>query len=229
MNSIPVIIESGKKRTFASAADWPGWSRSGRDEETALQALVEYGGRYARVLEQSGLDFQPPADSSVFVVIERLEGDSTTDFGAPGIIAETEGEPVNAIELERLKTILKACWAAFDRAAGAAGGKELRKGPRGGGRDLDKILEHVIGAEQTYLRRLAWKVDKAEKGEEMDLQAELRRTREAILNGLDAATKGELPEQGPRGGKLWPPRYFVRRAAWHVLDHAWEIEDRIIE
>jgi hypothetical protein len=25
----------------------------------------------------------------------------------------------------------------------------------------------------------------------------------------------------------WPPRYVVRRAAWHVLDHAWEIEDRI--
>jgi hypothetical protein len=23
-----------------------------------------------------------------------------------------------------------------------------------------------------------------------------------------------------------PPRYAIRRIAWHVLDHAWEIEDK---
>lgn len=26
--------------------------------------------------------------------------------------------------------------------------------------------------------------------------------------------------------KGWPPRYAARRIAWHVLDHAWQIEDR---
>jgi hypothetical protein len=39
--------------------------------------------------------------------------------------------------------------------------------------------------------------------------------------------RGELAERGPRGGIRWPARYYVRRAAWHVLDHAWEIEDRL--
>ena len=24
----------------------------------------------------------------------------------------------------------------------------------------------------------------------------------------------------------WTARYFLRRAAWHVLDHVWEIEDK---
>jgi hypothetical protein len=42
-----------------------------------------------------------------------------------------------------------------------------------------------------------------------------------------AAAAGEVPAQGPRGGTRWPPRYFARRAAWHILDHVWEIEDRI--
>jgi hypothetical protein len=27
-------------------------------------------------------------------------------------------------------------------------------------------------------------------------------------------------------GGAWPARYVIRRTAWHVLDHAWEIEDR---
>jgi hypothetical protein len=224
MKSIDVVIETGKKRIFASATEWPGWSRSGKDEESALQALVDYGPRYAQVLAHSGLGLQLPSDSSGFTVIERLKGDATTDFGAPGIIADADKEPVDETELERLKTTLEACWAALDRAAEGAEGNELRKGPRGGGRDLDKMLEHVMGAEQGYARSLGWK---PEKGEEEDLRGELRRTRENVLNALEAAVAGELSAEGPRGGKRWPPRYFVRRVAWHALDHAWEIEDRI--
>ncbi len=225
MNSIKVVTEIGDKRTFASALDWPGWSRGGRDEESALQALVDYGPRYAQVLEHTGLDFQPPSKPSVFVVIERLEGNATTDFGAPGIIADADKEPVNQTDFKRLKALLKACWAAFDRAVQAAEGKELRKGPRGGGRDLEKILEHLMGSDQGYLRSLAWKPEKAG---DKNSEEELRQIREQILSALEAAAKGELPEQGPRGGKVWPPRYFVRRLAWHVLDHVWEIEDRIL-
>jgi hypothetical protein len=35
------------------------------------------------------------------------------------------------------------------------------------------------------------------------------------------------PSDGsPIAGRRWPPRYAARRIAWHVLDHAWEIEDR---
>jgi hypothetical protein len=48
-----------------------------------------------------------------------------------------------------------------------------------------------------------------------------------MLDGLTAAAQGKIPAQGPRGGKRWSPRYFVRRVAWHVLDHAWELEDRL--
>jgi hypothetical protein len=37
-----------------------------------------------------------------------------------------------------------------------------------------------------------------------------------------------VPERGPRGGAIWSARNYVRRIAWHVLDHAWEIEDKVI-
>jgi len=105
-----------------------------------------------------------------------------------------------------------------------AEGKELRKGPRGGGRELEGVVRHVLGADAAYLRRLAQRFS-ADKG--VPLDAELRRTREAIRSALEAGAHDEIPAKGPRGGALWSPRYFVRRVAWHNLDHLWEIEDRI--
>lgn len=224
MKSIDVYLEIGAKRTFAGAIDWPGWCRSGQDEESALQALVDYGARYARVVRAKEFRFRAPADTSSFVVVERLKGNATTDFGAPDLAPAKDSEPVKETELARLQTILKACWRAFDVAVKSAKGKELRKGPRGGGRELDGVIQHVLGSDGSYLSSLGWK---AAQDETADLIGELKRTRKAILEGLRAAAHGEIAARGPRGGIRWMPRYFVRRSAWHVLDHAWEIEDRI--
>ena len=225
MNPIEVTLEKGKKRIFASAVDWPGWCRSGRDEKTALQTLIGYGPRYAQVLHSREIEFQVPTDSSDLIVTERHDGNATTDFGAPAIILETDRVPIYRMEFERLQTLLMASWHAFDSAVQRASGRELRKGPRGGGRDLEKILDHVLEADRGYLARLAWK-HKSESGE--NPVEELSQTRQAILNALEVAVKGDLPEQGPRGGIIWPGRYFIRRVAWHVLDHAWEIDDRVV-
>lgn len=223
-NKIDVYLEIGEKRTFAGAVDWPGWCRSGRDEESAMQALVDYGARYARVVRAKEFGFRAPADVSSFAVVERLKGNATTDFGAPDLAPKKDAEPVNDAELERLQAILKACWRSFDAAVKSAKGKELRKGPRGGGRELGGVVQHVLGSDASYVTSLGWKVNQDDKA---DLTEELRRTRKAILEGLKAAAHGEVAERGPRGGIRWKPRYFVRRVAWHVLDHTWEIEDRI--
>lgn len=225
MNAINIAVEIGKKKTFAGAVEWPGWCRGGRGEETALQALVDYGPRFAQVLDGSEIEFPVPAGVSDLIVTERHEGNATTDFGAPVIVLEADREPLDRPELERLQALLQACWQAFDSAVQRATGKALRKGPRGGGRDLEKVLNHVLEADRGYLTRLAWK-HKREGG--TNPVAELSRTRQAIRNALEVAVTEGLPERGPRGGIIWPPRYFIRRVAWHVLDHAWEIEDRIV-
>jgi hypothetical protein len=219
-----VYLEIGKKRVFAGAIDWPGWCRSGRDEAAALSALLDYGPRYERALRDSGLDFAPPTVVSAFSVVERLEGNATTDFGAPDVAPSSDAGRLRDVELRRYGALLQACWAALDGAIAAAAGVELRKGPRGGGRELEGITRHVLGAEQGYLSRLAWK---APKTETEDLNEAMRLTRQAIMDALAAAARGEVPERGPRGGVIWPARYFVRRVAWHALDHVWEIEDRL--
>jgi len=77
------------------------------------------------------------------------------------------------------------------------------------------IVVHVAEAESCYLSPLGARTPK--DGD----------PRPTIVRVLRARARGEPPEWVPRSGKLWTPRYFVPRTAWHALDHAWEIEDRL--
>lgn len=221
---LPVYLELGQKRVFAGAVDWPGWCRNGRDEDTALQNLIAYAPRYEQVVAAAGLGFTPPLSSAVLDVQERLPGNATTDFGAPDASPPADARPFDAAELARSLALLDAAWQTFDAVVAATQGRELRKGPRGGGRELDAIVEHVIGAETAYLSSLGWK-RRPDEGNHTDRLAALRSD---VRAALAAGSRGELPERGPRGGLHWQPRYFVRRSLWHVLDHVWEIEDRVV-
>ena len=195
-----VYLEVGGKRTFASAADWPGWSRSGKTPEAALEALASYAPRYAAIPKLARIEF--PKDATKFEVVEKLEGNATTDFGAPGIPAKGESKPTTNVEHARLISLLEACWKYLDRIVAKAPA-ELRKGPRGGGRDRDKMFQHVLDAELEY-----------GKGIGVRLKAP---DRKALLAGF----------RNPKSDGRWPVAYAIRRTAWHALDHAWEIEDRI--
>jgi hypothetical protein len=215
---LDVYLEVGAKRVFACAADWPGWARAGRDENAALTALVEYGPRYRAALgNPRGLKL--PAATDELRVVERLEGNATTDFGAPGVIPTVDKEPTDAAELDRLLSLLRSAWAAFDAAAEAAHGHDLApSGPRGGGRSLAKLSDHVVEAEAAYVRGL---------GGRPDDRAAWPEVQKAFIAAAEARARGELPDAGPRGGRRWPARFAIRRSAWHSLDHAWEIEDRL--
>jgi hypothetical protein len=219
---VDVYLEVGTKRTFAGAVEWPGWSRSGRDEGQALATLLRYAPRYAGVTGRSSPVFVPPSADDLQVV-ERVAGDATTDFGAPSIPPEADRREVDSRELVRLQALLEMSWEALDRAAESAADRELKRGPRGGGRDLGAIVSHVVAAEASYVRRIAGPSVRVERLEPSDASREVRTT---VQEALGRAVLEGLPEAGPRGGAIWPPRYFARRAAWHVLDHAWEIEDR---
>jgi hypothetical protein len=221
---VDVYLEIGSKRVFACAIGWPGWCRSGPDEGSALQALFDYGARYATVVRSARLGFEPPGGIEQLRVVERLEGNATTDFGAPGVIPSADRAPADSADYARLEKVLRAGWRALDAATKRATGKALRKGPRGGGRDLDAIVRHVVEADRGYLGGLGWKLPGSGKS-----AGHIQSTRTAIIDGLRASARGEIPARGPRGGTRWPARYFVRRVAWHTIAHAWEIERRIME
>ncbi len=220
-----VYLEEGKKRTFAGAIDWPGWCRSAHDEETALQALCYYGPRYALAMQNEGIPFRAVCTGDDFNVVERLEGSGGTDFGAPSAAPAADAQTLDELELAHYEALLKACWATLDDAVAAAAGKDLRLGPRGGGRSLDSIVQHIYGAQRSYLGRIGWKAGSTQPE---DVRALMEQSRQEALEALELAVHKGQPEAGPRGGKIWSPRYFIRRAAWHILDHAWEIEDRMV-
>ncbi len=209
---VRVAIEATEKRAFASAVDWPGWSRTAKTGEAALQALAEHAERYAVVAAQAGLSFAP----GEYTIIERVRGTATTDFGAPDVPTAAERQPLTSADAHRMVKLVEAAWAVLDRVARDAP-PSLRKGPRGGGRDRDAIVEHVLAAEHASARKLGVKVAAPHRGEKTAI-ATMRGTIVEVLR--DARSADALVERG------WLPRYAARRIAWHALDHAWEIENR---
>jgi hypothetical protein len=225
--TVQVLSEAGKRRTFVSALEWPGWCRGARTEDEALEQLVVYGQRYADAIAATGLLFSPPETISALAVVERTQGDSGTDFGMPAIVMDADHAGLDDVASERLLGVLQACWATFDAVAAAHDGVELRKGPRGGGREVEAIVDHVLGADGAYLRSLGgrWKDE-----ESAEPSAELSRLRADVVEIWNLRRAGEPTPRIPRKGAkpLWPVRYYARRSAWHALDHAWEIEDRAV-
>jgi hypothetical protein len=220
---VDVYLEVGTDRVFAGAIEWPGWSRSARREEGALEALFAAASRYATAVRGARPAFRTPTTIEDLEVVERLTGDSGTNFGALSVAPAADRRELDRRELTRLRRLLERGWTAFDSAVNDAEGVELRKGPRGGGRELDAIVEHVVGAEAGYVARLAAPRPRTEAADPRTAAPEVRA---AAVDALARAVTDGLPETGPRGGAIWTPRFFVRRAAWHVLDHTWEIEDR---
>lgn len=210
-----VYIEAGNKRVFACAYDWPGWCRSAKDEGGALAALASYATRYAPVAKRARQRFSTAADAK-FRVVERIRGSVNTDFGVPHEVARKDTTPLSAADGKRLAALVNAAWALFDEVAGKAP-NELKKGPRGGGRDRDHIIDHVIRADGIYARKLGLRMAAPSPAD----SAAVKTFRRAVLDALARPSNG-----APLVEKGWPQRYAVRRIAWHAIDHAWEIEDR---
>lgn len=215
-----VFVESGPKRVFAGAIEWPGWARSGKTEEAALETLIAYGRRYKASVGGAARKATLPANVTDLKVVARLPGGSGTDFGVPSAIANFDRADVSALEIERQNALLRGAWQAVDKQVKHAGSRPLATGPRGGGRTLAKIREHVVEADRAYIAALGARAPSS--------KASWPEVQEAFLAALEAKLRGELPERGPRGGERWPALYTIRRSAWHALDHAWEIEDRIL-
>ena len=211
--AIPVYVEAGSKRVFACAFDWPGWCRVGRTEEAALDALAAYAPRYAVVAKAARLPF-PAHAREAFRVVERVRGSASTDFGVPGEVTAADRVPLTRDQAARQAALVGAAWMVLDRAVAGAPA-ELRKGPRGGGRDRDAIAAHVREAESAYARKLGLRLPWP------PAPGAPAAARAALLEALAAAASVRaVPEKG------WPARYAARRIAWHALDHAWEIQDR---
>lgn len=215
--TLRVILEIGKKRrVVAGAMDWPGLERGGSSEDDALAKLEAYLPRYAAVAERAGLarGFKQAGDLQV---VERVPGSSSTDFwGVAHVPSEIEREVLSTKELERRLDLLQAAWAHFDDVAGSVPA-ELRPGARSAGRSRDEIIRHVYASERHNFWR---KLGKREEDGVRLTPEELATHRAEYLELIRAHNAEGKP------ARSWPIQFLIRRTAQHVMDHAWEMEDR---
>ena len=216
-NNIRVMLETGPKgkRVVAVAPDWPGLSRGAATAEAAVERLLAYIPRYAPVAKLAGMEDTFPNNPAAEVV-EQYPGTGSTDFwGISFAFSSIDLQDIPAETLERELTLLRACWAFFDQVRSRVS-PELQKGPRGGGRDRDRIVLHIFANEREWAKGLGVLTP-----EDALLTAEGMQThRDAYCQGIR-----EFHSLGKRSGK-WPLRYMIRHTAFHTLDHAWEMEDK---
>jgi hypothetical protein len=217
-DELRVALEIGPKgkKVVAWAPDWPGLSRGAKTADLALERLVTYVPRYVPVATLAGMDETFSTEIVPNVVDEYIGAGSTDYWGISFGYSEIDRAPMSDAALERDLTLMQAAWAYFDQVRTQVS-DELRKGPRGGGRDRDDLVRHVIGAEYD----MAWKVGipAMETGAWRD-EANLRAYRESYVAAIR-----QYHAEGKMGRK-WPLHFLIRHTAFHTLDHTWEMEDR---
>jgi hypothetical protein len=218
---IRTVVEHGTKdkRSVAFSLDWPGWSRGAKTGELALATLESYRERYRPVAGLAGMGREFDTAGPLEVVEDRV-GTGSTDFWGISFSpsAAERDDPMDAARLERGITILQACWAFFDGVA-ARVSPEMRKGPRGGGRDRHRIIRHTIRTEsEDFAKQVGLRIP-----EEAALTpGGLRQHREAYVAAMRAYNAGEVTKRM----RSWTLPFLIRHSAFHTLDHAWEMEDK---
>jgi hypothetical protein len=217
---VRTVLERGPKgkRFVAFSLDWPGWSRGAKTAELALETLEAYRARYGPVAELAAMAGEYEAAGPLEVVEDRVGTGSTDFWGISFSPSSAEQGPMGEAELERGITLLRACWAFFDDVA-AHVSAEMRKGPRGGGRDRDRIIRHTVRTEsEDFARQVGLR-----NPEGFALTPDgLRRHRETYVAAMRAYNAGQVQ----RRMRSWTLPFLVRHSAFHTLDHAWEMQDK---
>jgi len=222
-----VMLEIGPKgkKVVAVAPDWPGLERGAKTGEAAIARLHAYLPRYASVATLAGMGAEfaaiaTDATDATPAVVEQYPGTGSTDFwGISFAFSRSDRQALSRAELERELTLLQASWAFFD-AVRARVSADLRKGPRGGGRDRDRIVRHVLSTEQEWAATKLGLRPPATPDDAPLTDAGLSAHRDAYRTAIRA-----FHAQG-KPARTWPLRYLIRHTAYHTLDHAWEMEDK---
>jgi hypothetical protein len=202
----------------AFSIDWPGWSRGAKTAELALETFEAYRGRYRPIAVLAGMSQAFDAAGPLEIVEEKVGAGSTDFWGISFSPSASEQEPMDEAALERGITLLRACWAFFDGVATRVS-PEMRKGPRGGGRDRDRIIRHTIRTEsEDFAKQVGLRIP---EGGALTPDG-LRDHREAYVAAMRAYNAGQVA----RRMRSWNLPFLIRHSAFHTLDHAWEMEDK---
>ena len=203
---------------MAFSIDWPGWSRGAKTAELALETLKAYRERYRPIAALAGMAREFDAAGRIRIVEDKVGTGSTDFWGIPFAPSTFEQGPMSEADLERGIALLQACWTFFDDVAERVS-PEMRKGPRGGGRERDEIIRHAIRTESLDFAK---QVGLRETDGAALTPAGLRQHRKAYVEAMRAYNEGRIE----RRMRSWTLPFLIRHSAFHTLDHAWEMEDK---
>jgi hypothetical protein len=217
---VRTVIERGPKgkRSVAFSLDWAGWERGAKSPELALETLESYRERYGRVADLAGMAGEFGAAGPLEIFEDHVGTGSVDFWGISFSPSSTEQGPMSDAEFDRAITLLRASWEFFDDVA-ARVSEEMRKGPRGGGRDRTRIWRHTIRTEsEDFAKQVGLRIP-----EEAALTPDgLRQHRATYVDAMRAYNAGEIAKRM----RSWTLPYLIRHSAFHTLDHAWEMEDK---
>ena len=217
---VRTVVQHGPKdkKVAAFAIDWSGWSRGAKTAGDAVETLEAYRDRYRPIARLAGLESEFDRAGPLQIVEDHVGTGSTDFWGISFAPSSFEQAPMPEDEVERKLMLLEASWQFFDDVA-ARVSAELERGPRGGGRNREQIVRHVIGNE---VGDLAKKVGVIAPPDGMLTPERIRTHREEFVAALrDYNAEGKLGR-----GRNWTIALLVRHTAFHALDHAWEMEDK---
>ena len=208
--------ETGAKKTFVWALDWPGWCRGGKDAALAIDALIEHGPRYALVAREAGLELP---DVSPHDLVHGRRGARRERHRLRRPVRDHRRRPP----------------AGLGGGGGAPGARSSRRRGRCSSgwsrprrsscaRDRAAAAGTATRSSRTSTRPTTPTPGHGDQGRGARSRPTRPRSttmRQAMLDAIGVPSDGS-----PIAGRKWPPRYAARRIAWHALDHAWEIEDR---
>jgi hypothetical protein len=216
-NELRVMLEIGPngKKVVAVAPDWPGLERGAKTGDAAIKRLRSYLPRYAPVAKLAGMEAAFAATTTVEVVEQYLGTGSTDFWGISFAFSDIDRQDLSSDNLERELALMQACWAYFDEVRLRVSAA-MQTGPRGGGRDRDRIVRHTVATEQDWAKKLVVHTPQDAMLTNEGLQAHRDVYRDAI-RAFHA--EGKM-------ARTWPLRFLIRHTAYHTLDHAWEMEDK---
>jgi hypothetical protein len=218
--TVRTVVQRGpkEKKTAVFAVDWPGWSRGAKTPDAAIDLLETYRDRYRPIARLAGLDAEFDEAGPLQIVEDHVGVGSTDFWGISFAPSSFEQAPMPEDELERKLALLEASWQFFDDVA-ARVSPELEKGPRGGGRNRDEIVRHVVVNEW---QDLAKKVDVLSPPDDLRTPGAVRSHREEFVAAMRDYNAGARMARG----RNWTIALLLRHTAFHALDHAWEMEDK---
>ena len=217
---VRTVVERGpkEKRSVAFALDWPGWNRGAKSADLALETLESYRDRYRPIADLAEMAREFDAAGPLEIVEDRVGPGSVDFWGISFSASSTEHGPLSDAEFDSKIKLLRACWTFFDGVA-ARVSPEMRKGPRGGGRDRNRIIRHTIRTEsEDFAKQVGLRIP-----EEAALTPDgLRQHRKTYVEAMRAYNAGEVAKRM----RSWTLPFLIRHSAFHTLDHAWEMEDK---